>query len=116
MKITKGTTRIVFMFSKIVIKIPNFTYSHQNFLKGCLANYNERWFCLKFKGLKEFEESVIPSLFCSAFGLILIQKRAKPLPCHLGAETLDTFKSVCKDIKPNNFGLFRGRIVCIDYG
>ena len=116
MKLTRGTTRIVFIFRRFVVKIPNFTYSQQNFLKGCLANYNERWFCRKFKGIEDFESLVIPSTFCSWFGIILIQKRAATIIDKSMLKDLDSFRKVCDDIKPQNFGMYKGRIVCIDYG
>lgn len=73
MIIKKGVTRIVFILNKIVVKIPNFTYSHLNFLNGCCSNWSERNYCKMFKNMKQLD-LVAPSLFCLPFGLLQIQK------------------------------------------
>ncbi len=112
----KGVTRIVFVFSKFVIKIPNFIYQHNHFLQGCYANWSERQYCKSFRNLPEFYDLVIPSHFCSWFGLIQIQARAIELDRHLTDEEWDKFKEVASnDMKKENFGYYKGRVVCLDY-
>lgn len=118
MKIIKGTTRLVLVTKYFVIKVPNFTYSQQNFLSGCLANYNERWFCRKFKMLPEIE-LVAKTYFTSWFGLFNIQERVFPLDYDIKEypEIKETYKHVCKDFKSDNFGETKtGTTVCLDYG
>lgn len=113
----KGTTRIVFiLFEKWVIKIPNFTYSHLHFLNGCYANYSERDYCKKFKNLPEFYCKVAPSLFCSWFGLIQIQMYCKPLIYAISDYDLERLSDVRgRETKTQNFGLYKNKIVCLDY-
>ena len=117
MKIKKGVTRIVLIFQTFVIKIPNFTYSHQNFLIGCTSNWNERHFCKIFKGYKDIIWNVSPSIWCSWFGIIQIQKRCKPLNRDLTKEEKRKFKITCnEDFKKENFGYYNNKLVCLDYG
>ena len=116
--IIKGTNRVILPLGKYVIKFPNITSGHLLFLHGCLANYRERWFCKKFKDIEEprFYSMVCPSLFCSWFGLIQVQKRAQVLTRELTKSEILRFKDVCTDMKRENFGYYNGRLVCIDYG
>lgn len=111
----KGVTRVVFVFKKFVIKIPNFNYCHSHFLQGCYANWSERQYCKIFKNHKDYN-LVAPSYFCSWFGLIQIQAKCKPLLRDLSNKEIDKFKFVCKgDIKKENFGWYKGKLVCLDY-
>lgn len=110
----KGTTRLVFLIGKYVIKIPNFTYSWQNFLTGCLANCNERTFCKQWKGMPEYN-LVAKTYFSSWFGLINIQERLSPITYRVPVANMG-FQSVCSDLKYQNFGFNKkGEIVCLDY-
>lgn len=115
---TNGVTRIVILIGKYAIKVPNFTYSHDNFLKGCSANWNERAFCRMFKNTTgtEIYHRVAPSYFCSWFGLIQIQARCNPYADSLSKTALEyLFNQVCTDIKSDNIGIYKGRLVCFDY-
>ena len=59
---------------------------------------------------------VSPSLFCSYFGLLQIQKRCKPLDRDLTDEELVSFKYYCnEDCSKTNFGYYNNNIVCVDY-
>jgi hypothetical protein len=55
-----------------------------------------------------------PCTLISDNGIILLQKRTKPVP--------DSFKlprripSILDDLKRDNWGLYKGKIVCTDYG
>ena len=76
-----GTSRIVFVFSKFAIKIPNFLNGMRLFLIGCSANYNERfWYKMWLKYSNDTHDLELknkcidrlnilcPTLFCSYFG------------------------------------------------
>lgn len=131
MKIKKGVTRIVLIVFGYAIKIPNFTYSHHHFLQGCVCNSSERLFTKQWRpknnpekvGAKHYEfiletfEKINPTLFCSWFGLISIQKEVKLLGYDIKEidGLKEHFKIVCTDFKSENFGLLNGKIVCIDY-
>ena len=115
--IKKGVTRIVFLLGPIVIKVPRFglgslSQGHINFLRGCLANWNERLIYRYTKSLL-----LAPTFWCSWFGLIQIQKRVKPLNRELLKNEEKTMRKFCSDIKSSNFGIDEGRrLVCVDYG
>ena len=112
----KGTTRLVFKFYKYVIKIPNFTYSHLNFLNGCYCNWSERNYYKTFQSLPEFKNKVAPSLFCSYFGLFQIQLYCEPLERELTDLELIYFENVRNgETKHLNFGYYNGILVCLDY-
>ena len=115
MKIKKGVTRIVFVFDSFVIKIPNFLYSHQNFLNGCLSNWSERKFTKDFKDIPYYSYKICPTVFASWFGLFSIQPRAIVLKRELTDEELKDFKYITPETKLVNFGYYEGRLVCLDY-
>jgi hypothetical protein len=119
MKIKKGVVRIVFVFKSIVIKIPNFRYSHNHFLQGCCANWKERKYCKDFKDANyegNMYEYVAPSFYCSIFGLIQIQAKCEPMLEDLKEEQKIFYKPLCgTDNKKENFGWYKNRLVCLDY-
>lgn len=110
---TNGVTRLVFLIGRYAIKIPNFTYSHLHFLNGCYSNWSERH-VTKLK-IEEFQVKTAPTLFCSWFGLLSVQIRAEPRIADLTEAEKDYFKNQTTDIKPQNFGYIKGRLVCVDY-
>ena len=112
-----GVTRLVFKIGNYVIKIPNFTYSHINFLNGCYANYSERsWYKTSRYNLPEENIKLAPSIFCLYFGLFQIQKYCKPLQRNLTDFELKYFESVRGgETKKENFGYYKNYIVCVDY-
>lgn len=112
---TNGVTRIVILIGDYAIKIPNFTYCHQHFLNGGYANWLERCYTKRFKCIDEYYSKISPTIFCSWFGLIAIQKRVKELNRHLTKEEVKYFKNQTADIKEQNFGYLNGKLVCIDY-
>lgn len=118
MKINRmGSTRIVFVFKSFVVKIPNILY-HRLFLIGCYVNWHERRNWKMFKSVEETKDLLCPTLYCSAFGLLLIQKRAEILPNehHMTDEELKPFGDFATDIKPQNFGYYKNKLVIVDYG
>ena len=114
--VLKGVTRIVLVFDKFVVKIPNFLTQHNHFLLGCYANWSERKYCRMFKNMPKYYDLVSPSYFCSWFGLIQIQARCEELDRDLTKQEIKKFKSVCNyDIKKENFGYYNNKLVCLDY-
>lgn len=115
MEIYFGTTRCTILIGKFAIKIPRLC-SHLNFLKGCLGNWKERDFCKQFKCLPEFYNLVVPSIFCSWFGLVQVQYRCDKLKLTDKVD-LSKFKtkSICSDLTYHNFGYYKGELVCLDY-
>lgn len=115
----KGVTRIVFLIGGYAIKVPNFRYEHQHFLNGCYANWNERdYYRRHFKAdyKNNMAPYAAPSYFCSWFGLIQIQARCLPMKEHLTEEQINFFYPLCgTDIKKENFGWYKGKLVCLDY-
>ena len=116
MKIKKGVTRIVIICFGYVFKIPNFTSKHLFFLQGFVANYKERYITITFKYYKHFYSKINPTLFCTYFGLLSIQKYVTPLTRELTSAEKRYFKQQTIDNKKENFGILNGKIVCIDYG
>ena len=115
MKIKKRFTRIVFVFDCIVIKIPNFLYGHQNFLRGCLENWSERKFTKDYKDFDYYSYKICPVLFSTWFGLLSIQPKAEVLKRELTDEEIKYFKYIVSEPKLANFGYYDGRLVCLDY-
>lgn len=115
----KGVTRIVFVFNKYVIKIPNFKYSMLHFLQGCYSNWSERDFYkrhIKAEYSGNMSKYVAPSHFCFWFGLFQIQSKVEVLNRCLTEEEKEFFKAICsEDFKKENFGIYKNKIVCLDY-
>lgn len=113
MKINRGgVTRLVIEFDRVVVKIPNFTYSWYNFIQGLLGNMNEKrnWSYTN-------NPLLCPILWVSWGGWILVMEKALIFEeedaeldyspwreCGLGG-----------DDKPTNYGVLRGRMVKVDY-
>lgn len=115
-----GVTRIVISRGAYVIKIPNFRYSHQNFLAGSKANWDERTIYKLFRDLPE-GAFLVPTVYCSLFGLISIQKKARILErsefeqIKRDRNLYKNLKKICSDFHSKNFGEYDNRIVCVDY-
>lgn len=108
---TNGAYRITILIGDYAIKIPSFLYSQKSFIYGCYCNMSERLYCINHG-----TENVSPSLFCSWFGLIQIQRRCKSLERDLTLEEVQEYKYLhCDDIKKENFGYYEGKLVCLDY-
>lgn len=115
----KGTNRAVLLLGNYAIKIPVVTNGHLLFLHGCCANYKERAYCKMMKNVEnnKFYDLVAPSIFCSLFGLFQVQKRCDEVPFPITEEQLLRFDAVRGgECKTQNFGLYKGRLVCLDYG
>lgn len=90
-----------------------------HFLQGCYANWSERnYYKINIKAIYENNMShyVAPSYFCSWFGIIQIQARAKELKRDLTEGEKKFYKPLCwGDNKKENFGWYDNKLVCIDY-
>lgn len=115
-----GCTRIVFIFRKYVVKIPNFTYSWEHFLKGIIANIqeNKTWKYNSGKFDTGLSKLLCPVLWCSFGGWILVMKRASILSEeeYLNANLAEHLLYFPGDDKKDNYGMINGMIVKIDYG
>ena len=96
-----------------MIKIPNFTYCHLHWLQGCYGNWSERYWYKRT--LREDKLKMSPSYFCSWFGLFQIQAKFESLERELIEEEIEYFRTFGLDNKKENFGMFKGKLVCLDY-
>lgn len=122
---SNGVTRLVFVFNRFVIKVPNFTNKWFHFLMGLTSNINENQTWKYNSGKYESGKShlLCPVIWCSWGGWILIMKRAR-----LISESYWHTLSMEKDFKEHleffpgddtmsNYGILDDRqIVKIDYG
>jgi len=113
--IKKGATRLVFLIGNYAFKVPNFTYCHLHFLHGCYACWSERDYTKRFKVLSDVYEKISPTIFCSWFGLLSVQKRVVELDRDLTEDECFYFFNQTEDTKMQNFGYLKGKLVCIDY-
>lgn len=115
----QGITRTVILTRNWAIKLPNNRYQHYHFLQGCSANWRERQLTKtgeRYNGDNDFYKLITPTIFCSWFGLISIQRRCQPLTRNLSLEEVEIFKNLTTDIKKENFGINKdGELVCLDY-
>lgn len=70
----------------------------------------ETWQTLEHKPQGKF---LAPCYHISPCGIVLIQARVDPLPRNRRVTKLPDFLS---DFKASNYGIFKGRVVCADYG
>ena len=115
----KGSTRIVFMFNKVVVKMPTLK-SWRLFLNGLLANLQERQFS------KINNKNLARVLFSDPIGLVIVMERLKEVR-HCGLFFVEVQKICCEsdlhldfwlsDCKPENYGYNnRGQLVKLDFG
>lgn len=110
--IKRGTTRIVFVFDKFVVKIPNFLVEHRHFVYGCYCNLSERSISKTTMDITK----IAYSYFCSWFGLFQIQAKCKPKLEDLTQKEIDDYEHLhTGDYKKQNFGYYNGTLVCLDY-
>lgn len=124
LEIHHGTTRTVILFYKWAIKIP-LVKEYKGFLKGLLANLNERtiW--------KLCPNYFLPVLWSLPLGLVVVMPRVKSTKqatWYLHAFMADLFhannddngealtaRRYCEYIA-SNVAMYKGKPVCIDYG
>lgn len=116
-----GVTRIVFVFSRVVVKIPNFLSGWRPFVSGVLSNINERdcWNWNSGKYEKGRSHLLCPVLW-SSWGawFVVMRKVDKVLTMEEGWEhgLEEHMKYFSGDDKGPNYGVLEGRVVKIDYG
>lgn len=116
-----GATRIVFILKRVVVKIPNFTFCWQNFIRGLLANIVERETWRYNTGTFDKGKShlLCPVLWVSWGGWLLIMKKVdKVLTYDEGweADLSEHVKMFPGDDTGPNYGILNKCIVKIDYG
>jgi hypothetical protein len=114
--IKTGITRTVILIGDYAIKIPNSRHDHKHFLSGCLANWTERQFSKNNSLSSEWGKKILPVYFCSWFGLFSIHPRIQIRTKPLSEKQKKYFSDVTTDIKPDNFGYYKGALVCVDFG
>lgn len=117
MKITSGVTRIVFIFDRFVIKIPNFTCQWNHFLLGLLANINEdkAWKNAEFHFNGDVSHLLCPVIWYSWGGWVLVMEKAIVCDNNEEIDYKIWENNHFWDNKPSNFGYYKGRLVKIDY-
>lgn len=133
MKINRrGVTRIVLEFKRFVIKVPNFTYSWLHFLKGMIANINEKqaW---KYSKITHTSHLLAPVICGGSFFLVMKRADVKRHRDEIQAleqlaeelSPLDEVEERYKewkeagyggDDKCDNYGYIHDKLVKIDYG
>lgn len=104
----EGAARVVFecgLNPRYVVKLENKIGSFQNICEW------EMWNSLKNEA--HYAKWLAPCERISVDGGFLIQRRTLPLPENKRPKRLPVW--LC-DLKPENFGLLDGRVVCHDYG
>jgi hypothetical protein len=77
------------------------------------ANVHEMRFWEDHQHYKPIADWLAPCEWMSPDGLVLLQKRVSPLP--LDYQLPEQMPSFLTDFKRANFGLYEGRLVCVDY-
>ena len=111
-KIGSGSFRDVWqcrLDSKMVVKVERDDTQWRNF-----HNIHEAKFWSDNEHYEKVSKWLAPVEYVSPDGFILIQRKVEPIPKDYKLpEKLPAFLT---DIKPSNFGLLDGKLVCIDYG
>jgi len=76
------------------------------------ANVKEMQFWCDYQDHAPTAKWLAPCEYLSPDGRILLQKRAVPVAA---ADLPKRVPGFLNDIKPENFGIFEGRVVCLDY-
>lgn len=118
----KGCTRTVVLTTNYAIKFPTLS-SWQGFLRGLLANCKERLWCRCY--VIDSARMLPPVLWVCPGGWFSIQHRVKPIQ-HRGLFYVELWAAIKRsnipedfwlsDVKPENFGWYKNRLVKIDIG
>lgn len=101
-----GATRHVLLLGSLAFKAPRLT-RWRAFLNGLLANLTET----EFSRLND--PRLCPVLLALPFGLLVVMRRADPLPSGVA---LPHWADLPVERKRDSFGLLTGRCVAVDYG
>lgn len=117
-----GVTRWVILVHHWAIKLPRFFYFGSwepvNGLTGMLGNMCEH----RFGNRKTKWKGLAPTLFCAPLGIVLVMRRAKPVPPDIWslfnayefAKEINLLGELIED-KRSSFGIIDGSIVAVDY-
>ncbi len=106
MQLIRGITRWVILTKNSAIKLPSFR-GWKFFLMGLLANLQEQFWWVETR-----DPRLCPVKFCLS-GFLLVMPRVE-----VCIEEVDYsyYEGLPLDPKPINFGIYKGKIVLIDYG
>ncbi len=115
--VTTGVTRLVFLVGDYAIKVPKpVIWNH--FLRGLIANMEEKliWYIVNIPEtlISDTKEFLCPIVWASWGGWIIIMKRTEPVDPETW-QPITLLEKVCRDHKPQNYGMLDGRMVMIDY-
>jgi hypothetical protein len=109
-----GISRTVLLVGPLAIKVPTVRYGWAKFLRGLLANMQEREWARMVDG------RLCPIVFSLPGGWLVVMLRARPLTDYewraLDPIVGDAFRELPVERKSDSFGVLYGRYVAVDYG
>lgn len=118
-RVTTGITRTVFLIGNYAIKVPCGRYGLAKWLRGRIANLQEReWSQAQKAGVVR---GLCPVLLSDPFGFFVIMPRVRTLPRDLSPDGYEMLVDrgdyrIPAENKADSFGILKGAIVAIDYG
>lgn len=114
-RVTVGISRTVFLTRRYAIKVPCARYTWEYWLRGLLANLQERTLA------RSHLPGLCPVLFADPFGFIVVMPRAEPLPFALTNASYELLVDrgdyrIPAEKKSDSWGILHGHVVAIDYG
>jgi hypothetical protein len=114
--IRDGITRTVLLTRNYAIKFPTLRMWPENFLRGMLANMQERYW-RKETGR---DARLCPVLWCAWLGFVLIMPRVRTFEwkreLHRDSPFWNRFEGLPLDAKSDSLGWHNGKFVLVDYG
>lgn len=111
-----GITRSVVLAGPFALKFPSLRYGGRHFKLGTTCNLAER---AAYRRVRDWgtdvRDRLCPALWCAPFGLMLVMRRAEPLGRDPRVDELAHLWDWSTDHKEENYGILKGRVVCIDY-
>lgn len=102
-----GITRIVLLTKNYAIKLPRWNYGWMKFIEGIYSNLSEQQ-CWKATQ----SEHLCPVLYCFG-GFLSIMPRVEICETEEEIKTIPNEEG--EDRKPDNYGIYKGKVVCVDY-
>lgn len=112
-QIKKGATRVVFIFNRFVIKFPRLC-KYRNFLQGLLANEQENYWYNNSP--EDIKIKLCPVLFHFPFSFFIIMPTCNLYSELTFEEYTSEFNNIPVEFKKDSFGMYKGKVVAIDYG
>lgn len=112
---TRGITRTVFLVGRYAIKVPSWRMGWRFFLRGLLANMQEREFG------RAGWDGLCPVLYGNRYGFVIVMPRADPIERDMTDVEYDDLLArreyeLPVERKTDSFGMLNGQIVAVDYG